>query len=221
MQPSSTRLALLGVAANLGLCLALGVTLLTATGGSDPAPLPAAATDVVTEAPEPSSTTTTSVTRRPSTTSTTTTETSRVPVGYERVTGPGGMTTVVPEGWPTEVSTGPGNMQATDPADANRLLKYGGAPAPAEDIHSSHVAYEAQIAKRPAYRLIRLDQLTFHGTDAVDWEFEWTPPEGRRHVRSLYWRSGGYEFFVYAAAPVDKWPETQNMLDVMIDNATP
>lgn len=222
MQPSSTRLALLSVGANLVLCLALGIVLLITTRGSEPdSRTPAQAEPEVVLEPSPTTTTTTRRTTTTSRSPSSTTTTSTVPAGYQRVSGPGGMTTVVPEGWPSEVSTGPGNIQATDPEDANRLLKYGGAPVPAEDIHTSHVAYEAQVAKRPEYRLIRLDRVTFHGTDGIDWEFEWTPPEGRRHVRSLYWRVNGYEYFVYAAAPVGKWPETQAMLDTMIDNATP
>ena len=131
------------------------------------------------------------------------------------------MTTVVPEHWPSRPSQGPGNIEAPDPADPRRLLKYGGAPEPAEDIHSSHVAYEAQLAKRPGYRLIRLDQTTFHTSDAIDWEFTWTPAEGPRHVRALYWRQNGYEFFVYAAGPEATWADTKALLDTMIDNATP
>jgi hypothetical protein len=209
---------------NLGLCLVLGIVLMITTresgAGSE---TPAAASGVVTtpaEAPV-STTTTTRRTTGPTTTRKPTSSAADAPNGYQRVSGPGGMTTVVPEGWPSEPSTGPGNIQATDPNDPRRMLKYGGSPEPAEDIHSSHVAYESQVAKRTGYRLIRLDQLTFHGSDAIDWEFSWTPPEGPRHVRSLYWRRDGYEYFVYAAGPEDTWADTKTVLDEMIDNATP
>jgi hypothetical protein len=56
---------------------------------------------------------------------------------------------------------------------------------------------------------------------AIDWEFEYDADTGRRHVRSVYWLANGHEYFVYAAAPVEFWPDTQPILDVMLDHATP
>jgi hypothetical protein len=143
--------------------------------------------------------------------------------GFQHVSGPGGMTTYIPDGWPTKTATGPGAMQADDPTGASTVLRYGGSATPELDTYQVHVDYEQQFAaSRSGYSLLHLDRSTVRGMSAVDWEFEYDPKDDvRRHVRSVYWLSQGYEYFVYASAPVDQWPHAQEILDVMLDNATP
>jgi hypothetical protein len=145
-----------------------------------------------------------------------------VPEGYERVAGPGGLVTTVPKGWPITRSTGPGSMQATDPADPNRHVRYGGAFAPADDLLQSHVDYEATFAatKRNFTRL-SLGTTTYHGVLAVDWEFEHDVDGVRRHVHSMYWRINGVEYFIYASSTSDSWPRTLPIYHAMIDHVTP
>lgn len=141
---------------------------------------------------------------------------------YQQVTGPGGMTTHIPAGWPTKVSTGPGAMQADDPAGGPRFLRYGGSATPVTDCYQVHVDYERVFSRDKAgYVSLRMARMTVRGMPAIDWEFEYDAREGRRHVRSVYWLARGHEYFVYASAPVPLWPETQEILDVMLDNATP
>ena len=142
--------------------------------------------------------------------------------GYEQVTGPGGMTTYIPSGWPTKTATGPGAMQADDPA-GELLLRYGGSSTPELDTYQVHEDYEQQFAaNRSGYSRLRLDRSTVRGMSAVDWEFEYDPQgDVRRHIRSVYWLSQGYEYFVYVSAPVGQWSQAQEILDVMLDNATP
>ncbi len=159
-------------------------------------------------------------------TETTTTEaypTANALSGYEQVSGPGGMTTYIPAGWPTKRATGPGAMQADDPTGAALLLRYGGSETPESDTYQVHVDYEQQFAaNRSGYVLVRLDRSSVRGMAAVDWEFEYDPKDDvRRHVRSIYWLSQGIEYFVYVSAPVDQWSQGQEILDVMLDNATP
>ena len=132
------------------------------------------------------------------------------------------MSTVVPAGWPSTRAPGPGALQATDPADANRFLRYGGSPVPDQDTYPGHVAYQRDFAKsHQAFQSIRLDETVVRGVPAVDWEFEWNAPEGRRHVHSIYWHAQGYEYFVYASSLAERWPQTEPILDVMLSHATP
>lgn len=175
--------------------------------GTQPYPEPEVITETFTE---------------PETTIETTTTTVAAPVGYEQVTGPGGMTTYIPAGWPTKTATGPGAMQADDPAGA-LLLRYGGSTTSELDTYQVHEDYEGQFAaNRSGYSRLRLDRSTVRGMSAVDWEFEYDPQgDTRRHIRSVYWLSQGYEYFVYVSAPVDQWSQAQEILDVMLDNATP
>jgi hypothetical protein len=154
----------------------------------------------------------------------TTDETAASPLDeFQQVSGPGGMTTYIPSGWPTKRATGPGAMQADDPTGASIVLRYGGSATPELDIYQVHADYEQQFAaNRSGYALVRLDRSTVRGTSAVDWEFEYDPQgDFRRHVRSVYWLSQGYDYFVYVSAPVDQWSHAQEILDVMLDNATP
>ncbi len=151
------------------------------------------------------------------------TTTARPLDGFEQVSGPGGMTTYIPGGWPTKRASGPGAMQADDPTGRSILLRYGGSATPEPDIYQVHADYEQQFsANRSGYELVHLDRSTVRGMSAVDWEFEYDP-EGdvRRHVRSVYWLSQGFDYFVYVSAPVGQWPQAQEILDVMLDNATP
>ncbi|SDH48061.1 hypothetical protein SAMN05192558_102131 [Actinokineospora alba] len=145
-----------------------------------------------------------------------------VPEGFQRVAGPGGLVTTVPKGWAIARSSGPGSVQATDPADPARHVRYGGAPAPATDLLQSHVDYEAVFAKsRSGFKRLSLGTTQYHGVLAVDWEFEHDSAGVRKHVHSMYWRIDGIEYFVYAAANADRWAETVPIYHALIDNASP
>jgi hypothetical protein len=142
--------------------------------------------------------------------------------GFVEVVGPGGMTTHIPDGWPVRTASGPGAMQADDPTGASRVLRYGGSATDVTDSYEVHAAYESEFSANKAnYVSIRLERTVVRGMSAIDWEFEYDAAEGRRHVRSMYWLSGGYEYFVYASAPVAGWPGTQPILDVMLAYSTP
>ncbi|WP_157440550.1 hypothetical protein [Actinokineospora inagensis] len=145
-----------------------------------------------------------------------------VPEGYQRVAGPGGLVTTIPIGWTVTRSTGPGAMQATDPDDPTRYIRYGGSPASTTDLVASHVDYEATYAKaHPGFERRSLGTTTYHNVRAVDWEFEHPTTIGRRHAHSMYWRVDGTEYFLYASSTVDRWPDTKPIYDTMVDNTTP
>ncbi|HEU5470013.1 MAG TPA: hypothetical protein VFV67_05120 [Actinophytocola sp.] len=144
------------------------------------------------------------------------------PDGFQLVTGPGGLRTVIPAGWLSMRSTGPGAVQATDPTDAARYVKFGGAAAPAIAMDDSHLRYEDGFADRTDdYRRIMLSPARHGEHDAVQWEFEHRESSGIKHVRSLYWRTGGQEYFLLAAAPAAHWEAMVPIYEAMVANARP
>jgi hypothetical protein len=147
--------------------------------------------------------------------------------GYRQVSGPLGITTWVPADWLPPVTITTGVLQVNDPADngpgnSGRFLRYGGTPAASADMLGDHVRYEEDFARgHPGYRRIRLAALTYHGSPAVDWEFEWVRLGTRRHVHSLYWQTGGVEYFVYASSTAARWGRTTGSYQLMVENSTP
>jgi membrane protein implicated in regulation of membrane protease activity len=164
-------------------------------------------------------TTTTTTTRAPTTT---TSPAPFVPAGYQPVTGPAGLRTVIPAGWHPVRTTGPGAMQATDPADADRFVKYGGSVASDLGIEPAHIQYENGFALRtPDYKRLELSSAAYDGHDAVVWEFEHRDGGAVLHVRSLYWRANGKEYFVLASAPASRWDAMAPIYNTMVANASP
>lgn len=215
--------------------LVLGIALLSMPKQSSPATVPAASEPIIVYRDNPveglpvdpdrgddsgTTGTTTSTTRPPSTS--VHTPTSAPPAGYQQVSGPAGLRTVIPAGWRSMKTTGPGALLAVDPADSVRYVKYGGSRAPDLAIEASHIQYENGFATRAVeYRRIALSSATYGGHDAVEWEFEHHDGSNLVHVRSLYWRAGGTEYFVLAAAPATRWPQMQPVYEAMVANATP
>lgn len=220
-QPSSRFLALVLAGGNVLVCGAVTALMLVVRHHGSPAAspeLPLAETVTVVEQP--------SWTEEPAPSSTedhpSTSEEPGPGADFHEVTGPGGMTTHIPATWPTKRATGPGAMQADDPTGLDRVLRYGGSPTPVTDSYDVHADYERQFsANKTDYVSIRLERTDVRGMSAIDWEFEYLVDGVRRHVRSVYWLAGGYEYFVYASAPVDFWPDTQPILDVMLTYSTP
>jgi hypothetical protein len=142
------------------------------------------------------------------------------PAGFQWVSGPLGVTTVIPDGWRPHQGDTPGSTEAADPSNKDILVRYGGSPAPTEDIYHAHLRYEGVFTtNRAGYRRHRLETTTYRGLPAVEWEFEWNHTGTQRHVRSLYWRSGDVEYFVYASSPVSMWPRTRAIYDAMVAHA--
>ena len=206
-QPSSRALAVMVAVANLVVCGGVVAVLGAARDGTPTAAfIPAPTTDTATTTlDEP------------------TAEPDRGPEGeFTEVSGPGGMTTHIPAGWPTARTTGPGSMQAVDPAGTTTVLRYGGSATTATDTYDIHADYERRFASgKQGYVSIRLERTLVRGWSAIDWEFEYDAVEGRRHVRSVYWLSGGHEYFVYASSPVPLWEQTRKVLEVMLTYSTP
>ena len=232
---SSHWLASAVAGAYLVLSLVLGVALLSMPKVPGPATVPAASiptvvyedsptseTPLTTSSADPDDSGTASGTTTTAPPTSKATPTTVAPPGFQQVTGPAGLRTVIPAGWRSSRTTGPGAMQATDPADTVRYVKYGGSSAPEVSIESSHIQYENLFASRAAdYKRLILNSADYDGHDAVEWEFEHREGPNLMHVRSLYWRAEGKEYFVLAAAPAATWPTMQPIYTAMVENATP
>jgi hypothetical protein len=216
----------------LVLSVVLGVALLTAPVDAASVATPVASTptyifrdtpmDEPSLVPDKAAADSTTTTPPPATTTSPPPATPPAPVGYQQVSGPAGLRTVIPDGWHSARATGPGAMQANDPVGSGRYVKYGGSPAPQLAIDISHIHYENGFAIRAKdYKRIKLQSASYGGHDAVEWEFEHLEGDSVKHVRSLYWRAGDKEYFVLAAAPQDKWPQMRPVYDAMVANATP
>lgn len=159
-----------------------------------------------------------------STTSPPTSSVADLLAGYRQVSGPGGMTTYVPVGWPSvPMPTNPSAVQADEPAATSRFVRYGGgydATAPA--AYDRHVLDESRlVALYQNFARIRLDVTDVRGMPAIDREFQFDKDGVRRHARGVYWIARGREYFVYASAPAPQWQQIQPILDVMLEHSTP
>ncbi|MCT2585075.1 hypothetical protein [Actinophytocola gossypii] len=144
------------------------------------------------------------------------------PAGYQRVTGPERVRTVIPVGWQVAKGGAPGAMRATDPADSGRFVGYGGAPASPEDIATVHAENETRFAERTDdYRRIELNRANYAGHPAVEWQYEHDDGSGPQRVRALFWQVDGIEYFIYASGPRPQWQRMQPIYDEMVANSRP
>jgi hypothetical protein len=144
------------------------------------------------------------------------------PQGFQRVTGPAKIQTVIPVGWRIARSGGPGAMRASDPSDAGRFVGYGGAPSATADIAKLHLDVETQFAARATdYERVGLNQATYGGHPAIEWEYEHNDGSGTQHVRALYWLVDGIEYFVFASGPAEQWSRMQPVYDAMVGSSRP
>jgi hypothetical protein len=204
---------------NLAVCALVGSALLVVRSGGGDA---AAAEPGITSAPtsteptesSPSTTADPTTPSQPTTpaTSTPPPTTPGVPVGFQAVSGPRGITTLIPTGWQAKPREGQAAIQATNPAEPTSFLRYGGSPSPAEPLLA--VQQAAERAFRPTYagyQLIALTPGKWRGHESVTWEFEFEAAGGRKHVNSTYWRAAGVDYVLYASALVTSWPQMKTV----------
>ncbi|MFI7678315.1 hypothetical protein [Actinophytocola sp. NPDC049390] len=147
---------------------------------------------------------------------------SSAPAGFQRVAGPEGLTTVIPDGWRPVSAGSPGALRAVDPSDPARVVGFGGAVAASPDIVRVHVAHESGFASRAvAYRRLDLISATYGGHPAVEWEYQHRDGRGLQRVHALYWHVDGVEYFVFASAPDERWSRMKPVYDAMVANSRP
>ncbi|MEV6829488.1 hypothetical protein [Amycolatopsis sp. NPDC051102] len=143
-----------------------------------------------------------------------------VPDGYQRVTGPAGVSVSIPAGW----SVQRGAFATTDEADApdgsGSLIRYSGSPTPVMSLLDAVERLERTTPTiRTGYERLRLDELS---SGDVVWEFRFTTKAGvQRHALGRYWRADGHDYAVYASVDDSLWAEFQPTLDVLVQTAAP
>lgn len=169
----------------------------------------------------PTETPSTSDTSDPSTSSASGTYSAgAAPDGYQRVTGPAGVSVSIPAGW----SVQRGAFATTDEADApdgsGSLIRYSGSPAPVVSLLDAVGRLERTTPTiRTDYERLRLDELS---SGDVVWEFRFTTKAGvQRHAFGQYWRADGHDYAVYASVDDSRWAEFQPILDVLVQTAAP
>ncbi|KAA2267056.1 hypothetical protein F0L68_00540 [Solihabitans fulvus] len=226
---SSRSLGLLCAAGYLVVGGAFAVAMLVPPAGATVAGIPLAAeASPVTQAPTQPSTAENSTTDTTTSTAPTTT-TPAVPAGYTPVTGPQGVASVAPTGWPSHPLANSVGMQLDDPGQpglTGRFVRLGAAPLDAHDLLTRRTAGEADFRTgNGGYSRVQLNSTLLRNNAAVVWEFEYDYSTKtitqRRHVKILYWETQGYEYYVYASAPADQWPTMEPVYQAMAANTAP
>jgi hypothetical protein len=226
-QTPSRKVAAIAFTANLVLCGLIGTSLLLLRGPSDPAdavPKPSTSTPT---SPNPSTPSESNPSESKPTESSPpgSSPTSAPPVtpspgGFKDVSGPGGIVTKIPAGWPAKVRKT--DTQATDPTQPTSFLRYGGSASPAQPLITLMRTTERNFSKQyPGYQLIALRPHTWRQHEAVTWTFEFDTAAGRKHVDSVYWRAGQNDYVVYASALLKNWPAMQQIYTTARDAAQP
>jgi hypothetical protein len=144
------------------------------------------------------------------------------PAGFQRVAGPEGMETVIPDGWRSVAAGGPGAVRAYDPSDPGRIVGFGGAKAAQGDFVQAHLTYEDGFKKRTTdYRRVDLNSATYGGHPAVEWEFVHEDGPGVQRVHALYWLVDETEYYILASGPDDQWSRMKPVYDAMVANSRP
>ncbi|GAA1603391.1 hypothetical protein GCM10009789_66740 [Kribbella sancticallisti] len=129
---------------------------------------------------------------------------------------------MIPVGWQAKPREGQTSTQATDPAEPTSFLRYGGSPSPSRPLFDVQKDGEAEfITRYPSYQRVALTPGKWRGHESVTWEFEFDAEGGRKHVNSVYWRSGGVDYVLYASALVTTWPKMKTIYTTALTSTKP
>jgi hypothetical protein len=181
-----------------------------------------APTTAFTEISTPSTTTVTypTDTSVPATSASASYSSGSVPDGYQRVSGPAGVSVSIPAGW----SVQQGAFASTDEADApdgsGSTIRYSGSSTPVMSLTDAVAELEKNTpAIRKGYERLRLDEVA---AGDVVWEFRFTTKAGvRRHALGWYWRADDHDYAVYASVDESRWVDFRPILDVLVQTAGP
>lgn len=182
-------------------------------------------TYVVTETSTPSTTTVTYTTdtSTPATSASASYSPGAVPDGYQRVSGPAGVSVSIPAGWSVRRGAFASTDEADDPDGAGSTIRYSGSPTPVMSLLDAVAGLEQNTpAIRKGYERLRLDQVTTGDAGDVVWEFRFTTKAGvQRHALGWYWRADDHDYAVYASVDESRWMDFQPVLDVLVQTAGP
>ncbi len=122
-----------------------------------------------------------------------------------RISGPLGLSTVLPPGWTVSGSTESAIEAYSLPRGqpTRSILRLGGVPATGQDLLAAKRAEEATFTAQPGYTRITLAAQTYQSHPAVLWEFE-TGNHGRR-TRILFWQRNTTVYFISLSTPAAAW----------------
>lgn len=144
-----------------------------------------------------------------------------VPSGYRLATGPAIAQVAIPADWTITPGAVSSNVQANSPT-GDRFIRFGGSAATAMPLLDTVATNEVQNPNiADGYQRLRLEPVSMHGLEAVDWEFLFVKDGVARHSYGRYWRLNGTDYVVYASTSVDSWPTMTEIVDVMVSTAGP
>ncbi len=154
---------------------------------------------------------------------TTTTVSSLVPQGFQRVSGPGGITLAIPKDWPVTPGSLATHVQADDPATPGSLIRYGGSPSESRPLLDAVASNEQDnTGVQNGYQRLKLARVpSATGAEIVEWEFTYLANGVSKHAFARYWRLNGTDYIVYAGATAEAWPAMASVVDVMVRTAGP
>jgi eukaryotic-like serine/threonine-protein kinase len=205
--------AVAGVAV-LALLAVLGVAALTNSGTDTPAQTPRA-TGTQTSGPTGAAPTTTTA-PSPSTSTATATATSSspasggLPAGFRLHRDRTGFAVAVPEGW--RESRRGSRVDFRDPS-GSRFLRIDQTSSPGDDPKKDWQRQERSVRDRlPNYQRIRIEDVTYRGYPAADWEFTFG---GGTHVLNRGFVTGpDHGYALYLSTPGSQWDQSQQVLQV-------
>lgn len=154
---------------------------------------------------------------------TTTTTSSVVPQGFQRVSGPGGITLAIPQAWTVAPGSLATHVQADDPATPGSLIRYGGSPSESRPLLDSVASNEQDNSGiQNGYQRLKLAQVpSTTGADIVEWEFTYLANGVTKHAFARFWRLNGTDYIIYGGATAAAWPAMATVVDVMVRTAGP
>lgn len=149
--------------------------------------------------------------------------TSLVPQGFQRVSGPGGITLAIPRDWPVTPGSLATHVQADDPTTPGSLIRYGGSPSESRPLLDAVAGNEQDnTGIQNGYQRLRLARVpSSTGAEIVEWEFTYLANGISKHAFARYWRLSGTDYIVYAGATAEAWPAMAAVVDVMVRTAGP
>ncbi|MFB9472862.1 protein kinase [Nonomuraea salmonea] len=188
------------VSALVAVAVVAGAVVLILTSGSGETP-PAAAPSPASAAAEQAS------------------EPSPVPSGFEELTGPG-FTAALPKGWKLAVAGDVATFNG--PKDSNMRIVVEKA-APQDDGGLAELGEQEAQGGRENYIQVRLQAVKYRGTQAADWEYTYTTPNGiPMHALTRYAALGGTSAYkIVFDLPDLHWDDQAETRKVFLDTFQP
>ncbi|HEX6470927.1 MAG TPA: protein kinase [Streptosporangiaceae bacterium] len=138
------------------------------------------------------------------------------PPGYTSVRGPGGFTLAVPAGWTRSQNR---NSTFWNAPDRNTFIQVDTTAWPGSSNQQAYRA-EADTKSRTdlfaGYAQKRIEDLTYQGQPATDWEFTFTATNKTKiHALDRFVRFGNATYAIYFRAPESAWRSSAGHITVL------